>query len=192
MAGLALTAFLGAGCATVPARFVVRDAAAARAVKKVAVMPFFMANTLSVDIEAPASGLFGHKPVNFARLFASEAEKALGNRYAFIYGETVENELKRYGHYAGYQPQGGAGQRTGFSVADALQAGKALGADAVMLGSYAYAENAQLKVYFNEAVSIRLLDVNTGKVLWGVSSRQSDSEGTVIEKAIAKIRKEAP
>jgi hypothetical protein len=61
-----------------------------------------------------------------------------------------------------------------------------------MLGSFAYAETAELKAYFNEAVSIRLLDVNTGKVLWGVTSRQSDSGGSVIQKAIDKIRTDAP
>lgn len=190
-AGLVLAAVLGAGCGTIPARFAMRDAAAARAVKKVAVMPFFMANTLSVDIEAPPAGFLGAKPYNYARVFAAEAQKSLGDRFTFISGEPVETELKRYGHYTGYVKEGGARQRTGFSVPDALKAGKALGVDAVLLGAYAYGENAQFRVYFNEALSIRLIDVNTGKVLWGVTSRQSDSGGTVMQKTLALMKKEA-
>lgn len=186
------TAILAAGCTSIPARLAVRDAAAAGKVKKIAVMPFFVANTLSVDVDAPPSGIFNVKPANYARIFAGEAQKALGSRYTFIYGEQVENQLKQYGHYAGYLKDAGSGQRTGFTVAEAVKAGKALGADAVMLGSYAYGENEQIRAYFNEAISIRVLDVESGRVLWGAAARQSDFGGTVIQKVLDKLKKEGP
>jgi len=193
-AGLVLTAILGTGCAVVPARFAVRDAAGAKAVKRIAIMPFFLANQLSVDMDAPdkAPGLFSAGRVNYSRMFGATAEKVLGGRFTFVYGAMVEKELMQLGHYTGYVPEAGAGQRTGFTIQDAVQVGKALGVDAILIGAYAFGETQQMRAYFNEAISLRLIDVNTGKVLWGVTSRQSDNGGTVMQKALDKILKEAP
>ena len=61
-----------------------------------------------------------------------------------------------------------------------------------MLGAYSYADTPEMQQYFNEAISIRVLDVNSGRVLWGASSRQSDTGGTITVKILDKLKKEGP
>src|SRR3989344_4824150 len=166
---LAFSALL-ASCVKPPA-LVVRDRAAAAAVKKVAILPFFDA-TFQSAFDPFYTG-FGSSFIP-AIMFDNKAKTILGHRYD-IFGEQQSIEaLKKLG--VNYVHTEGAwtsvkdpdSVRWGYTVAQGVQAGKDLGVDAVLMcaqGQYFEKEGKPI-----QAVSVRLVSTQTGKTLYGLNA----------------------
>ena len=164
-----LTLF-SAGC-TAPGNFNLKDREVASRVKRVAIMPFFDANLLSnYDplYEGPGASVMP------AKIFDEAAARELGSRFELIGQKESLEALRKVG--ADYRHIEGAwaaakdpeGIRWGITPAQAVEAGKALGADAVLLcaqGQYMKQKGVPV-----QAVSVRLVAVASGKVLWGAHS----------------------
>lgn len=174
------------GCATKP-YFIMRDAQAAQAVKRIAVLPFLNANLLSVEFEHK-KGWFERND-KWTQNFVRQAKKKLSRRFEFIEGEPVNQELIKLGALP--QPgQESAPRRAGYDVDQAIKTGRALQADAVLLGAGSKADTKAFKKAFQEAVSIRLLDVRTGKVIWAISCyKKNGRDKAVIAKVIKQLQK---
>ncbi|MBI4052105.1 MAG: hypothetical protein HY400_06335 [Elusimicrobia bacterium] len=182
---LILGMLVGSGCAPA-ARYVLRDETNFRTVKKIVLLPFFDANRLSVELQSES--LLGPS-AKFTRDFAHALQKSFSDRWEIVSGEVVEKELRALGSYTGYDKEAGRGQRTGFTLEEALKTGKNLRADAVLLGAATVADTKFFKKFFREAVSVRLLEVKSGKVLWGSSAYTKGIWGSsAISKIISKLR----
>lgn len=159
-------------------------------------MPFFDANLLS-NFDPLYTGP-GASTLP-AKMFDDRARKALGGRFELIGQEATLESLKSIGvdyrHVAGSwaavtDPEG---IRWGITPKQALESGRALRADAVLLcaqGQYMRQKGVPV-----QAVSVRLLSVETGRVLWGgYSSGQPGafSRGMVVGGLLQSIAKEAP
>ncbi|TPW21927.1 MAG: hypothetical protein FD126_197 [Elusimicrobia bacterium] len=183
------------GCVA-PGTFQLKDRGTAERVKKVAIMPFFDANLLSNFDPLYTGPGASSQP---AKMFDDRARKVLGARFEIIGQEAALESLRSIG--AVYRHVAGAWAavkdpeeiRWGITPKQALEAGKALGADAVLLcaqGQYMRQKGVPV-----QAVSVRLLSVETGKVLWGgFSSGQPGvfSRGMVVDGLLQSIAKEAP
>lgn len=164
------------------ARFALRDPQRAPQVKKIAVLPFFNANTLSVEFITE-----GESKSAFTTDFLKHAKKSLAKRYEFIAEKDVEEALKKTGSYRGWVKEEGRHQRAGFTLSEALKAGEELKADAVILGAGADHENKILKKLYRSTVTVRLIDVRTGKVLWGATALKKGAFDSMPCKKIARL-----
>ncbi len=150
----------------------VRDPARAAAVRKVVVMPFFVANTLSAEAIG-TSGLFNTTQHHWAGDFAKRLGEARPGRYEIVCCETVEAALARQGGFQRAPATGmPAGWRTGYTFAEAQLAARELGADAFIIGAVAWAEGEQQAKDFFTATSMRMMDTATGNVVLGASAAQ--------------------
>lgn len=192
---LACTALLS-GCFATRSPLVIRDADTATRVKKVAVMPFLDAQFMSAF--DPHYKGFGSSFVP-AVMFDDMARKTLGKRYEVIGQDQSLEALKKIG--VEYKHVEGAwtavkdpdSVRWGYTVQQAAEAGRALGADAVLMcaqGQYFERQNKPV-----QAVSLRLVDARTGKALWGVNATGQPglfSKGKVVQDVLNRVAKEAP
>lgn len=177
------------GCTA--SRFAMRDNAAAVNIRTIAIMPFFDANLLSVEIKG--GGLLTKRTDRWTSEFIAESGRNLSNRFTFIYGPVVEAELIKLGNYKGYVDGAGKGQRTGYTIADALKAGEALKADAVLIGAATVADTKAFQQVFKEAMSVRILDVKTGKIIYGASAyKKGTFDGRPIPKIVKEIKTRFP
>ncbi|MBI2070383.1 MAG: hypothetical protein HYT79_07235 [Elusimicrobia bacterium] len=184
-----------AACAPRPL-FVIRNQETAAHVKKVAIMPFLDAQFQSA-YDPHYSGL-GSSFVP-ALMFDNMAKKHLSKRFEIIGQDQSLEALKKEG--VEYKHIKGAWSavrdpesiRWGYTPSQALAAGKKLGADAILLcvqGQYFKDKKKPL-----QAIGLRLIDVKTGKTLWGVNATGQPgllSKGVVVRQLLARVAKEAP
>lgn len=183
------------GCAYKPV-FVIRDADRAARAKKVAVMPFLDAQFQSAY--DPHYKGFGSSFIP-AVMFDDMARKTLSPRFEVIgQGKSLEalkSQGVEYKHIEGAwtavkDPEA---IRWGYTLKQAREAGKEVGADSVLMcaqGQYFMAKNKPI-----QALSLRLVDVKTGKTLWGINATGQPglfSKGRVVRELLARIVKEAP
>ncbi len=192
---LSVSCLLISGCVA-PGAFQIKDRDSAARVKKVAIIPFFDANLLSNFDPLYTGPGASSLP---AKMFDERAQEVLGARFELIGQEAVLDSLKAVGvdyrHVTGAWAAAADPEsiRWGITPKQALESGRALGADAVLLcaqGQYMRQKGAPV-----QAVSVRLISVETGKVLWGgYSSGQPGvfSRGMVVDGLLHSIAKEAP
>lgn len=142
----------------------VRDSVRAKATKKVAVFPFQNAN-------ARASEDTSYQKIasSLTLKFLAHAEPQLSGRYEFIPQDRIMAALKEAG-FEGFDPNKSMMrqiyvQPTGYTIPQAVEIGKKLGADAIFLG-----EVASSQIYPIFSISVRMLDTNTGKVIVAASA----------------------
>ncbi|MDE2292645.1 MAG: hypothetical protein KGL53_11235, partial [Elusimicrobia bacterium] len=165
-AGLA-AAFVG--CVQPPA-MVIRDRADAVNVKKVAIMPFFDAQSMSaMDPTYDGMGSSFIPALQFDAL----AHETLSKRFELIDQKdslkALEDAGVQFKHVTGAwsaikDPES---VRWGYTPDQAVKAAKSLGADAALLCAQGQFMQQNKPM---QGVVVRLLDANTGKVLWGVSA----------------------
>ena len=188
--GLALAA-----CAP-SSQFVVRDADLAKKAKKVAIIPFLMTNARSPDFP-DAERYPKLTKWSMTYKFMTQAEAQLSGRYQFIPARQVLDELQKRGFIEGFDPEKSVWsqmgvQLPGCTVPQALEVGKKLGADTVLLGAVSM---GQTRPPF--AISVRMLDVKSGKVIVAASSQSGGGLSfspwnAPIEKVVSRLAKEAP
>lgn len=186
---------LAGGCAPRPA-LVVRDKDAATRVKSIAIMPFFDAQMLSaID---PLYDGFGSSFIP-AKMFDARAERKLGKRFELIGQVRSLEALKKVG--VEYRHTAGAWSavrdpesiRWGFTLDDAVAAGKELNADSILLCGQGQLLDKNKKPI--QVVVVRLVSTASGKTLWGVNSSGQPglfSKSKVVDDLLGRIAKEAP
>lgn len=185
---------LASACAYKPV-LVIRDRDAAAKVKTVAIMPFFDAQSQSAF--DPLYKGFGNSFVP-AVMFDEKAQSVLGKRYTLIGQDKSLEALKAAGTV--YKHVEGAWSavkdpdaiRWGYTVPQAVQAGKTLGADAVLMCAQGQYVEGQKPL---QVLALRLVDVSTGKVLLGLNASGQPglfSKGVVVNQLLSRIVKEAP
>ncbi len=141
----------------------IREATLAKATKKIAVFPFQDANLrASDDTSVPRAGMLTLK-------FLEHAEPVLASRYQFIPQDKIMAALKEAG-FEGYDPnksmlRQASFQTTGYTIPQAVEIARNLGADAVFLG-----EVAGMQFHPVFSISVRMLDTKTGKVIVAASA----------------------
>ena len=148
-------------------QLVIRNPDLARQAKKIAVLPFQNANS-----RASEDTSFQTSNTAMTLKFMDNAQPLLSGRYEFVPQEQIMAELKKRG-FEGFDPNKSAFrqafvQPTGYGIPEAIDIGKSLNADAVFLGVVAM---TQAKPPF--AISVRMIDVKTGKVTVAVSAQSS-------------------
>lgn len=167
------------------ARMAIRDQKRSTEIKKIAVLPFFNANSLSVEFISK-----GDSKSPFTADFVKEAKKRLSKRYQWVTGIGVEDALKKTGKYPGWIDEEGRHQRAGFTISEAIKAGKELNADAVIIGAGAEGER-RLKKLYRSTMTIRLIDVQSGKVLWGATALKKGAlDSTPSKKIVRQLSRE--
>ncbi len=142
----------------------VRDSTLAKTTKKVAVFPFQNANgrgSEDTSYQKIASSL--------TLKFLAHAEPVLSGRYQFISQDKIMAALKESG-FEGFDPNKSfmrqmSVQPTGYTIPQAVEIGKKLGADAIFLGEIS---SSQIHPIFS--ISVRMLDTKTGKVIVAASA----------------------
>ncbi|MFA6580154.1 MAG: hypothetical protein WCU88_13895 [Elusimicrobiota bacterium] len=190
---LALTA-LFTGCVVRPA-LVIRDRETAAKVKTVAIMPFFdVQYQMAFD---PLYKGFGDSFIP-AIMFDKNAREILGQRYQLMGQDQSVEALKKLGVEYKHTDSSWAAVkdpdsiRWGYTLAQAVQAGKDMGADAVLLcaqGQY-FTGNQP-----SQALVLRLVDANTGKTLLGLNATGQPglfSKDVVVRQLLTRVAKEAP
>ena len=84
--------------ACTPARVVIRDSARAKEIKKVAVLPFFSAERMTVERLKSWEKGFGHTIA-----FVKAAKANLSGHYEFVVGQPVVDELVKLGNYGAWE-----------------------------------------------------------------------------------------
>lgn len=182
-------------CAVKP-MLVIRDREAASRVKRVAILPFFDAQFQSAF--DPLYTGFGKSFIP-AIMFDERAQKILGQRYQIVGQPEAIEALKKAGvKYVHTEKSWSAlsdpeSARWGYTLEQAVKAGKALGVDAVLMcaqGQYFEKENKPV-----QAISVRLVSTQTGKTLYGLNATGQPglfSKGRVVNELLNRLATEAP
>ncbi len=170
----------------------VRDAELAKKTKKIAVLPFQDANARHSE-DTSVQNLSSSLTLKFL----AHAEPVLGSRYQFIPQDQVMAELKKIG-FVGFDPNTSRwkqafSQTSGYTIPQALEVGKNLGADAIFLVEVAGL--AEVKPAFS--MSVRVLDVKSGKVIVAASAASGGGISFTpwnapMQKIVARISQEVP
>ncbi len=175
---------------------VIRDREGAAKVKKISIMPFFDAQFLSAY--DPFYNGFGSSFIP-AVMFDQKAKKILGARYEIVDQSLSIDALKKegvqYKHFekAWTSVSDPESIRWGYTLEQAIKAGKALGADAVLMcaqGQYFAGENKPI-----QAISVRLVSTASGKTLYGLNAIGQPglfSKGKVVNEILHRLAREAP
>lgn len=167
----------------------IRDQELAKQTKKVVVLPF-----QNVNARASEDTSFQTESTAMTLKFLNHAKSILAGRYEFIPQDQTMAELKKMG-FEGFDPnksffRQSSLQPTGYSIPEAIQIGKNLRADAVLLGAFTM---TQAKPPF--AISVRMLDVKTGKVTVAVSAQSVGGFtpwNAPMKKVAERLAKEVP
>ncbi|MBI2118719.1 MAG: hypothetical protein HYT97_03725 [Elusimicrobia bacterium] len=167
----------------------VRDADLAKKTKKLAVLPFQDANARHSEDTLVQTNALTLK-------FLQHAAAELAGRYEFISQDQIMQELKKMG-FEGYDPNKSMWkqafvQTTGYTIPQAIQVGKNLGADAILLVTVA---GFQKNPVFS--LSVRMLDTKNGKVI--VAGSAASGMGlsftpwnAPMKKLVSRIAREVP
>ncbi len=154
-----------------------RDSEKLKETKRVAVLPFFNTTRLSAEFQKKKwmTNYFA-----WTEKFMSISKSRMKDRFDFLPTEEVVSALTELGNYGQASELKPKHYRTGYSLGDALKVGKSLCADAVLLGATTQAQTQSAKQVYTSAMTLRLVDVASGKVIWGGSLSGKKGRSSII------------